>query len=95
MVLHFGFDWSRLEFNVPENIATGDHRPLNGREFRLYKVCVGIKLRGQAFKEEYHCCSAYFRGQNGVKFIFQDEQSDNIQFITTDQLMGVIDKLRD
>ena len=91
-----GFDWSRMEFNVPENTATGDHRVLHGWEFRLYKACVGIERKGQKIKEEYQCCSALFRGHNGVKFVFEDEQFDNwAQFITTGQLMGVIDNLRD
>ncbi|KAF9784647.1 hypothetical protein BJ322DRAFT_1065519 [Thelephora terrestris] len=93
-----GFDWSRLEFNIPDSTATGDHRTLNGWEFRLYKACVGIERKGQVIKEEYQCCSAYFRGHNGVKFVFHDEQKELdswVQFITTDQLVNVVDKLRD
>lgn len=93
-----GFDWSRLEFNLPERTATGDKRLLQGWEFRLYKALVGIERKGEPIKEEYQCCSAYFRGHAGVKFVFHEEQKDLdnwVQFITTDQLVNVIEKLRD
>jgi len=93
-----GFDWSRLEFNIPERTATGDKRLLQGWEFRLYKALVGIERKGEPIKEEYQCCSAYFRGHAGVKFVFHEEQKDLdnwVQFITTDQLVNVIEKLRD
>jgi 4'-phosphopantetheinyl transferase len=36
-----GFDWSRLEFDVPARRAAADRAPLAGWEFRLFAAHVG------------------------------------------------------
>ena len=41
-----GFDWSRLEFNIPDKKATGDGRPLNGWEFRVWSSELGWPVPG-------------------------------------------------
>jgi 4'-phosphopantetheinyl transferase len=40
-----GFDWSRLEFDVPARTARGDNLPLTGWEFRVFNAKLGV-LRG-------------------------------------------------
>ena len=40
-----GFDWSRLEFDVPAKTARGDDLPLTGWEFRVFTAKLGV-LRG-------------------------------------------------
>jgi len=40
-----GFDWSRLEFDVPNRSARGDDLPLSGWEFRVFTSKLGV-LRG-------------------------------------------------
>ena len=43
-----GFDWSRLEFNIPDKTATGDGRPLTGWEFRVWSSELGFPLSQDA-----------------------------------------------
>jgi 4'-phosphopantetheinyl transferase len=40
-----GFDWSRLEFDVPGAHAAGDGMPLNGWEFRVFSASLGVLRR--------------------------------------------------
>jgi 4'-phosphopantetheinyl transferase len=40
-----GFDWSRLEFDVPGKHAAGDNMPLNGWEFRVFSASLGVLRR--------------------------------------------------
>ncbi|TFK48181.1 hypothetical protein OE88DRAFT_1664593 [Heliocybe sulcata] len=91
-----GFDWSRLEFNIPEESAKGDGAPLQGWEFRLFKAVLGVVRRGVLIEENYQCVSAFFRGTKESKFIWHDNQKDLeswVQFINVDQMVKVIPKL--
>ena len=53
-----GFDYRRLEFNIPEEKATGDGHPLTGWEFRIFKAQLGVSRRGQIVQEDYQCVCA-------------------------------------
>ncbi|KAG6809733.1 hypothetical protein H0H92_014957 [Tricholoma furcatifolium] len=91
-----GFDYSRLEFNVPEQTAIGDSYPLTGWEFRIWKTRLSVARRDQIVHEEYECCAAFFRGTNDSRFIFYDTPEDLtkwVQFINIDQMVKVIPKL--
>lgn len=91
-----GFDYSRLEFNVPERTAMGDGYPLTGWEFRLWRTTLGVARRDQLVNEQYECVVAFFRGTNDSRFIFYDtaEQLNSwVQFINIDQMVKVIPKL--
>lgn len=93
-----GFDWSRLEFNIPEKTASGDNTPLSGWEFRVWQAQVGGPIPGQSegYQEDYQCAAAFFRGQQPTRFIWQTESKDLeswVQFITLDQLLNVVDRL--
>ncbi|KAI0045174.1 hypothetical protein FA95DRAFT_1561380 [Auriscalpium vulgare] len=93
-----GFDWSRLEFNIPEETCWGDGQPLTGWEFRLYKSQLGVQRHGQLIEESYQCVTAHFRGTPDSKFIWQDSNKDLetwVQFINIDQMTNVIPKLTD
>lgn len=93
-----GFDWSRLEFNIPEETCTGDGQPLLGWEFRLYKAQLGVQRKGVMVEESYQCVTAHFRGTPGTKFVWQDSNKDLeswVQFINIDQMTNVIPKLTD
>lgn len=93
-----GFDWSRLEFNIPEESCTGDGQPLCGWEFRLYKAQLGVQRKGVMVEESYQCVTAHFRGTTDTKFVWQDSNKDLeswVQFINIDQMTNVIPKLTD
>ncbi|KAI0369146.1 hypothetical protein BV20DRAFT_1113819 [Pilatotrama ljubarskyi] len=93
-----GFDWSRLEFNIPAKTATGDGRPLAGWEFRVWTSELGWPIPGSDghIMQKYQCAVAFFRRTRDTKFIWQNDASQLeswVQFITLDQLLNVADKL--
>jgi 4'-phosphopantetheinyl transferase len=93
-----GFDWSRLEFNVPEESCKGDGEPLTGWEFRLFKSQLGVNRDSHMSEESYQCVVAYFRGTQDTKFMWAEskEELDSwVQFINMDQMINVIPKMTD
>ncbi|KAG9308659.1 hypothetical protein JVU11DRAFT_11614 [Chiua virens] len=91
-----GFDWSRLEFNIPNESARGDDHPLQGWEFRVFKAQLGVQRGGTVIEESYQCACAFFRGTKESKFIWHDNAKDLeawVQFINIDQMIKVIPKL--
>ncbi|KAF8438399.1 hypothetical protein L210DRAFT_3543781 [Boletus edulis BED1] len=91
-----GFDWSRLEFNIPNESARGDDHPLQGWEFRVFKAQLGVQRGGAVIEEGYQCACAFFRGTKESKFIWHDNAKDLeawVQFINIDQMIKVIPKL--
>jgi 4'-phosphopantetheinyl transferase len=91
-----GFDWSRLEFDVPARQARGDGLPLQGWEFRVFNAHVGVLRDGRLCEEAYVCCVAFFRGSRESKFDFHEgmEQLESwVQFINIDQMLKVVPKL--
>jgi len=91
-----GFDYSRLEFDVPNQRVSGDGFPLSGWEFRIFTTKLGV-ARGEVLKqEEYECVCAFYRGTLESTFIFQataKELEHWVQYINIDQLMAVANKL--
>ena len=93
-----GFDWARLEFNIPQQSVTGDGMPLQGWEFRVWTSDIGGTRGGVPVKEKYQCAIAFFRGTPQTRFIWQKETKDIeswVQFINLDQLINVVPKLMD
>ncbi|PCH43223.1 hypothetical protein WOLCODRAFT_138255 [Wolfiporia cocos MD-104 SS10] len=93
-----GFDWARLEFNIPNESVTGDNIPLLGWEFRVWTASTAIERSGAIVHEKYQCACAFFRGTRESRFIWQKEQKDLeswVQFINLDQLINVVPKLTD
>lgn len=91
-----GFDWSRLEFNIPDETARGDDHPLQGWEFRVFKAQLGVQRTSTVIEESYQCACAFFRGTKESKFIWHDNAKDLeawVQFINVDQMIKVIPKL--
>jgi 4'-phosphopantetheinyl transferase len=91
-----GFDWSRLEFNIPNESARGDDHPLQGWEFRVFTAQLGVQRGGAVIEESYQCACAFFRGTKESKFIWNDNAKDLeawVQFINIDQMIKVIPKL--
>ncbi|KAH9834502.1 uncharacterized protein C8Q71DRAFT_711020 [Rhodofomes roseus] len=93
-----GFDWARLEFNIPNNSVTGDNIPLLGWEFRVWTSDIGGSRGEVNVEEKYQCAIAFFRGTPHTRFIWQKERKDIeswVQFINLDQLINVVPKLMD
>ncbi|KAI0341181.1 hypothetical protein BDW22DRAFT_335079 [Trametopsis cervina] len=100
-----GFDLSRLEFNLPGESARGDGYPLTGWEFRLWQSQIAVlKPRGEGDADDYaetqvyQCASAFFRGTEDTKFVWQKDKKDIeswVQFLNVDQLLTVLPKLTD
>jgi len=91
-----GFDWSRLEFNIPDETASGDGLPLQGWEFRVFKSSLGVARKDVLVEENYQCACAFFRGTKESTFIWQENAKDLeswVQFINIDQMVKVIPKL--
>lgn len=94
-----GFDWSRLEFDLPGERATGDGFPLVGWEFRVWQAKIAVLKENDEVEEQmYQCASAFFRGCQGINFVWQKENKELdawVQFLTIDQLITVLPKLTD
>ncbi|KAF8519366.1 hypothetical protein BU17DRAFT_90069 [Hysterangium stoloniferum] len=85
-----GFDYSRVECNIPEETVTVDGNPLHGWEFRLFKVNLGVVRNGLLLEEAYQCATAIFRGGNTV-IIWEESPKDMekwLHFITTDVILA-------
>lgn len=91
-----GFDFTRLEFDVPNRRVLADGYPLVGWEFRVFTTKLGV-ARGDVLKqEEYECVCAFYRGSEQSAYIFQatpEELENWVQYINIDQLMAVASKL--
>ena len=91
-----GFDWSRLDFDVPAQAARGDGHPLQGWEFRVFRAELGVIRQGHLVRESYQCATAFFRGTSESRFVWQENQKDIeswVQFLNIDQMIKVIPKL--
>ncbi|KIY70992.1 hypothetical protein CYLTODRAFT_346712 [Cylindrobasidium torrendii FP15055 ss-10] len=91
-----GFDYSRLEFNVPENKVWGDNFPLQGWEFRIWTVDIGVARGENLVEEKYICACAFFRGSKESVFLWEDQKrklESWVQFVDIDQMIKVIPKL--
>ncbi|CAA7262000.1 unnamed protein product [Cyclocybe aegerita] len=91
-----GFDFSRLEFDIPNRRVSGDGNPLLGWEFRIFVAKLGVARGTQLKQEEYECVCAFYRGTPETTFLFHETPQllENwVQFINIDQLMAVSNKL--
>ncbi|KAJ7653725.1 hypothetical protein DFH06DRAFT_1204544 [Mycena polygramma] len=91
-----GFDWARLDFDIPRETARGDGHPLQGWEFRIFRSSLGVARKGHLIEEHYQCVCAFFRGAKESSFIWHESAKDLeswVQFINIDQMVKVIPKL--
>ncbi|KAF8651042.1 hypothetical protein AX16_004905 [Volvariella volvacea WC 439] len=92
-----GFDYRRLNVNAPAQQVLVDNIRLEGWEFRIFQVKLGV-ARGMKIKEEdYQCVCAFFRGGSDTKFLWDTAPRMSldswVQFINIDQMIKVIPKL--
>ena len=79
-----GFDWSRLEFNIPNESARGDDHPLQGWVFGVSKPQLGVQG-----SESYQRARAFSWGTKESKFIWHDNAKNLetwVQFINIDDM---------
>jgi len=91
-----GFDWARLEFDIPRNAAAGDGHPLLGWEFRIFRASLGVARTDVLVEEHYQCVCAFFRGTKESTFVWHESVRDLeswVQFINIDQMVRVVPKL--
>ncbi|KAJ7851846.1 hypothetical protein B0H14DRAFT_819446 [Mycena olivaceomarginata] len=91
-----GFDWARLEFDIPRETARGDGHPLQGWEFRIFRASLGVARKNILVEEHYQCVCAFFRGTKESTFVWHEsakELESWVQFINIDQMVKVIPKL--
>ncbi|KAJ7123703.1 hypothetical protein C8R44DRAFT_831279 [Mycena epipterygia] len=91
-----GFDWARLEFNIPAETALGDRLPLQGWEFRVFKASLAVARKDMLVEEHYQCVCAFSRGIKDSTFVWHETARDLVswvQFINIDQMVKVILKL--
>jgi phosphopantetheinyl transferase (holo-ACP synthase) len=91
-----GFDYTRLEFDVPSSRVLADGTPVLGWEFRIFGAKLGVARGTKLKQEEYQCVCAFYRGTQDTTFVFHDTPQTLeswVQFINIDQLMAVSAKL--
>ena len=90
------FDFTRLEFDVPNQRVLSDGYPVLGWEFRVFTSKLGV-ARGAVLKqEEYECVCAFYTGSQESTYIIHAttaELENWVQYINIDQLMAVSNKL--
>lgn len=91
-----GFDYSRLEFDIPNQKFAGDGLALEGWEFRVFKSQHAVIRDEFLVEESYSCVCAFFRGTLETKFIWYNSRKELdawVQFLNIDQMLKVVTKL--
>ena len=86
-----GFDFSRIDCDIPEEIIKVDGRPITGWEFRLFKANLGIVRKGVLLEETYQCSCAVYRGWEQTRFVWEEnpkEMENWLHFISTDKVLS-------
>ncbi|KAF8591732.1 hypothetical protein K439DRAFT_1626730 [Ramaria rubella] len=86
-----GFDFSRIDCNIPEETISVDGKPLQGWEFRLFKANLGVVRKGLLMEETYQCSCAVYRGGEETRFIWEENPKDMekwLHFINTDTVLS-------
>ncbi|CEL56629.1 L-aminoadipate-semialdehyde dehydrogenase-phosphopantetheinyl transferase OS=Xenopus laevis GN=aasdhppt PE=2 SV=1 [Rhizoctonia solani AG-1 IB] len=68
-----GFDFSRIECDIPHRQIRVDGEPLLGWEFRLFRANTGVLRRGVLLEESYQCTTAIYRGGGATKLLWEHE----------------------
>ncbi|EUC63049.1 4'-phosphopantetheinyl transferase [Rhizoctonia solani AG-3 Rhs1AP] len=69
-----GFDFARIECDIPRRTIRVDGEPLLGWEFRLFRANTGVLRKGVLVEESYQCTTAIYRGGNGTKLLWEHDE---------------------
>ena len=86
-----GFDFSRIDCNIPEETIKVDGKLLKGWEFRLFKANLGVIRNGLVIEETYQCSTAMYRSWDETQFFWEEDEKKMgswVHFITTDTVLG-------
>lgn len=86
-----GFDFSRIDCDIPEETVKVDGKLLIGWEFRLFKANLGVVRRELLIEETYQCSTAVYRGWDETRFIWEENEQELagwVHFIKTDTVLG-------
>ncbi|KAF8591465.1 hypothetical protein K439DRAFT_1380408 [Ramaria rubella] len=86
-----GFDFSRIDCNIPEETIKVDGKPLTGWEFRLFKANLGVVRKGFLIEETYQCSTAVYRGWDETRFVWEENEREIanwVHFISTDTVLN-------
>ncbi|KIJ34941.1 hypothetical protein M422DRAFT_31605 [Sphaerobolus stellatus SS14] len=90
-----GFDYKRLNCNIPARTIYLDGLPLTGWEFRLSMVNLGVYKNGMLVEETYQCSCATFRGGDNTTFLWDDNLDGKekwLHFISIDMIIANLPK---
>jgi 4'-phosphopantetheinyl transferase len=68
-----GFDFSRIECDIPQRVIRVDGVPLYGWEFRLFRANTGVLRNGTLLEESYQCTTAIYRGTHPTKLLWEHD----------------------
>jgi hypothetical protein len=88
-----GFDYSRIDCDVPGKSMTVDGQSLAGWHIRLFNVNLGStpELVSHKAPLQYQVAVAVFRGGHGMKFSFAQSVEDLKSFVTFFDVKEVVD----
>lgn len=90
-----GFDYSRIDCNIPEESMMVDGKPLLGWEFRLFKANLGVVRHSLLLEETYQCSSALYRGGKTTKFVWEEnvnEMKSWLHFVNAESIIAGLPK---
>jgi 4'-phosphopantetheinyl transferase len=89
-----GFDFARIECDIPKRIIRVDGEALQGWEFRLFRAHTGVLRSGTLIEESYQCTTAIYRGNQATKLLWeQDEGGDTdkwLRFVRVEDLIHYV-----
>ena len=91
--LRLGFDWNRIECDIPNETITVDGHKLRGWEFRLFKANVNVHPRKDPRSEQvYQVTAAIHRGGDQTVFIWNQGQKLDpwLRFLTVESVMDAV-----
>ncbi|KAG9094495.1 hypothetical protein FS749_012344 [Ceratobasidium sp. UAMH 11750] len=89
-----GFDFARIECDIPKRVIRVDGEPLQGWEFRLFRANTGVLRAGVLIEESYQCTTAIYRGGQPTRLLWdQDEGGDTdkwLRFVRVEDLIHYV-----
>ena len=89
-----GFDFARIECDIPKRVIRVDGEVLQGWEFRLFRANTGVLRNGSLVEESYQCTTAIYRGSQSTKMLWEhDDAGDTdkwLRFVRVEDLIHYV-----
>jgi len=76
-----GFDYGRIDCDIPQEVIKVDGKVLKGWEFRLFKANLGVVRKGLLIEEAYQCTTAMYRGWDKTVFVWEEDQKETARWL--------------